>query len=716
MLSGNELVEKIKKYHTNFDEKLVLDAYEISLNSHSSQFRSSGDPYFSHPLAVAEILIDYKLDATSVITALLHDVVEDTEVTLEVIEEKFGEKIASLVDGVTKLSKIESLSHSQKTAENFRKLVMAVSQDIRVLLVKLADRLHNMQTLNFIKSEEKRIRIASESLSIYAPLAARIGMYKIRDELQDLSFAQINPDARNYIKNKLDELRESEKDIIEKIIVDLSSKLSSGKINFEISGREKQPYSIWNKMKSQSISFGHLHDIMGFRIVVDDVASCYMALGVINSNYNMIPGSFKDYISTPKENGYRSIHLLTLGPQNKKIEIQIRTKEMHKVAESGVAAHWSYKEKNKIDGKESEQYKWIRDLISLFEQMEDPGEILRDHKIQMHKDQVFCFTPGGDVFNLPVGATIIDFAYAVHSEIGNKCVSAKVNGISTSLRQKLENGDQVEIITDSNSKPSPAWLQFATTYKAKAAIKHFIRNKKHAEYVALGKAILNKFFASKNLAIDEKMLEGVLRNFNKKTVDDLYVFVTEGLVARTDILKAIYPEHQESQKKPKKEKTNKADWFKEDYSKKDSLPIQGLISGMAMHLARCCHPIPGDNIIGVISTGSGVTIHSQNCVNLKTIALNPLNLLDVCWKEDEGDNLYQSRVVIVMNNTAGSLAEVSSAIARKKINITNIKINSRSADFFEVVIDIEVKNTEHLEEVMSILRMSKNVIEVKTSS
>lgn len=720
MISGYELIEKIKKYHTNFDEQKILLAYNFSLQSHSSQVRSSGEPYFTHPLAVAEILVDLKMDVASIITALLHDTVEDTGATLETIEKIFGEEISALVDGVTKLSKIENLPTSQRAEENFRKLLMAMSQDIRVLLVKLADRLHNMQTINFIKSPERRVRISAESLAIYAPLAARIGMYKIRDELQELSFAQIHPEARNYIVEKLDELRESKRDIIENIIDDLKAKIVTENINFEISGREKKPHSIWNKMKSQNIGFHYLYDVMAFRIVVDNISDCYRVLGVVNSNYNMIPGSFKDYISTPKENGYRSIHLSVLGPKSKKIEVQIRTKEMHQVAELGVAAHWTYKEKKKADS-ENDQYKWIRELINLFEQMGNTGEVLRNHKINLHKDQVFCFTPNGDIFNLPVGATVIDFAYAVHSEVGNHCVSAKVNGTIAPLRQRLENGDQVEIITNKSSRPSPTWMQFVITSKAKGAIKHFIRSQKYAEYSTLGKAILHKFFASKNLEISEKLVEKVLKDLNKKTVNDLYVFVAEGLVSRNDVLKAVYPEYKdEGQKKTTKGKSKEKlseqeklnEWFKKKH--KHSLPIEGLVSGMAIHFAGCCHPIPGDEISGVINTGTGVTIHNRFCHNLKAIALNPQRLLDVCWKsgEDFDSELYHSRICITMHNESGSLADVSSIIAKKKVNITNIKIHNRSADFFEVIIDMNVKNTEHLEEIMSSLRMSRKIIEV----
>ena len=714
MINGSDLVQQIKKYHSSFDWQLVLDAYDFSLQAHSSQTRSSGDPYFSHPLAVAEILIELKLDPISIITALLHDVVEDTHATLEIIEQKFGEEVAILVDGVTKLSKIESMSANYKTAENFRKLVMAMSKDIRVLLVKLADRLHNMRTINFIESEERRVKIANESLAIYAPLAARIGMYKIRDELQELSFEQINKEARNYIVEKLSEFQESAQSIVKQIISDLQQKIDEQGLGFSIYGREKKPYSIWNKMKTKNIGFASLYDIMAFRVVVENIASCYQVLGIINTNYNMIPGSFKDYISTPKENGYRSIHIAVLGPKNKKIEIQIRTKEMHQTAELGVAAHWSYKDKIKIDA-ENQQYEWIKELVNLFEHSDDSAEALRNHKIHIHDDQVFCFTPDGDVHNLQIGATIVDFAYSIHSQIGNSCIGGKINGIAVPLRHILENGDQVEIITDKNSKPSPSWLQFITTSKAKVAVKHFIRNEKHSQYSTLGKAILYKFFASKNLTIDEKLLTSILPKFHKKTLDDLYVFVAEGLISRINVLKAIYPKYQDdNQKNPKKDNPSKNDWFKKSLNK-HSLPIEGLVAGMAINFPGCCYPIPGDHIVGIINTGSGVAIHNNTCRTLKTIALNPQRLLDVCWKQNDGESeedLYQTRIVVLMHNVSGSLAEVSSALANKKININNLQINTRSIEFFEVIIDIGVKNIQHLEDIASSLRMLKTVVEV----
>ncbi len=713
MISAAELVAKIKEYHPNLNEAVIKKAYAFAKNSHGNQKRHSGDPYFSHPLAVAEILVELKLDEASIVTALLHDVVEDTDITLEEIEEKFGEQVAKLVDGVTKLSKIESIPTNERVAENFRKLTLAMSQDIRVLLIKLADRLHNMRTLYYVPVKEKKIRKAKESLEIYAPLAARIGLNKIKDEIQELSFEIIDPESRGFIVERLNDLREKKKDFISKIIVVLSEKLQSENIKFDISGREKKPYSIWSTMKNRNVGFHHLYDIMAFRIVVDNVSECYRVLGIINSSYNMIPGTFKDYISTPKENGYQSLHLAILGPFNKKIELQIRDRRMHEVAELGLAAHWAYKDKNLKQApektkKDSEQYQWIRDLIALFENTDRAGEVLEQSRLQMHKNEVFCFSPNGDIFNLPIGSTAVDFAYAVHSDIGNNCSGAKINGIISPLRQKLENGDQVEIITTKSAKPSANWLQFVVTSKAKLAIKHFIRDEKFDEHKALGRTILAKFFTARTLELKDPMLEKYLPKLQAKSIDDLYAKVAEGIIARQDVLLALYPNYQDENKSTKILKTEKK-------KNSNSIAIEGLVNGMAMHYAGCCNPIPGDAIVGVINTGTGVTIHNRSCHNLKNLVLNPQRIIDVCWKNDGkiDDHFYSSRVRVVMENKSGSLADVSSIIARRRVNITNIKIVNRNIDYFELMIDIEVKNTDHLEEILSALRISKKIVEVE---
>lgn len=719
MLTLPELLRKIRDYNPGLDEALVKKAYLFAKDAHGNQKRHSGDPYFSHPVSVAEILTELKLDDESIITALLHDVVEDTDVTLDEIEKNFGEEVAKLVDGVTKLGKLGTMSHDEKVAENFRKLTMAMSEDIRVLLVKLADRLHNMRTLFYVPSMDKKTKKARESLEIYAPLAGRIGLAKIKDEMQELAFAILDPEARSQIIEKLNELREKNKNLLEKIAKDLEDLFKREGIECEVSGREKKPYPIWMKMKKQNVGFHNIYDIMAFRIITKNIGECYRALGVINSHHSMIPGTFKDYISTPKENGYQSLHLAILGPFNKKIEIQIRDKNMHEVSELGVAAHWHYKEKFSKTAKgavtkaekENEKYRWIRELITLFENSETASDVLKQHKFSMHKDEVFCFTPNGDIFNLPLGATVIDFAYAVHSEIGNTCVSAKVNGVISPLRYRIENGDQVEISTAKNAKPSPNWLQFAITSKARSSIKNFIRSEKFDEYATLGRAILNKFFAARNLEISDKILEKVLQNFNKKSVANLCVRVAEGMVSRQDVLKAVYPDFKEETKQQKllknsAEKNKRSDYF---------LPIDGLVSGMAIHYGGCCNPIPGDRIVGIINTGTGVTIHNQICHILKNLALIPQRVLDVCWKSDDkiGEAMYGSRIRVVVENKSGGLADITSIIAKKKINISSIKTTNRSADIFEVVVDLEVKSLDHLEEVISALRISSKIVEIE---
>ncbi len=713
MISPSELVAKIRTYHPNLDEALIQKAYIFSKASHGNQKRHSGELYFSHPLAVAEILADLKLDQFSIITALLHDVVEDTEVTSEEIEKNFGEEVRNLVDGVTKLGKIKSISSTERAAENFRKLALAMSEDIRVLLVKLADRLHNMRTLFYVPSKEKKLLKAQESLDIYAPLAGRIGLSKIQDELQELCFAIIDPENYQKIVEHLNELREKNKNLIDKILTDLRHLLiENEKVECEISGREKKPYSIYQKMREKNTGFHNLHDIIAFRITCKNIGECYKIMGIINSNYNMIPGSFKDYISTPKDNGYQSLHLTILGPFNKKIEIQIRDQKMHELANLGIAAHWRYKEKittkSKTLEKENEKYNWIRDLVNLFETSENASDVLKDYKFNVHQNEVFCFTPNGDIFNLPFGSTVIDFAYAVHSDIGNSCISAKINGVIAPLRQKIENGDQVEIITQKNSKPSPNWLQFVATTKARAAIKNFIRNEKFEEYSTLGRAILNKFFASKNLELNDKILEKTLSFFHRKTVADLCFKVAEGVISRQEILKATYPDFKEETK----EKILKSDSDLRDRSNY-KLPIEGLLTGMATYYPKCCSPIPGDPIVGVIHTGTGVTIHNQNCSILKNLVLTPQRILNISWRKNEElkDEKYTSKIRVLLTNKAGGLADVSSIITKKDVRINNIKVTNRIADYLELLVDVEVKNVDHLEEILSSLRSSKKIVE-----
>ena len=498
MMRQFELVERVKSYDPGADEDALNRAYVFAMKMHGSQVRESGDPYFSHPLEVAGILTELKLDHSSIITALLHDLVEDTDTSLHDVETMFGSDIARLVDGVTKLTRLELQSEQTQHAENFRKLLLAMSEDIRVLLVKLADRVHNMRTLKYVKSPDKRRRIARETMDIYAPLAERIGMQRFKDELQDLAFAELNPDGRASILARLDFLQSHGQDLSQTIVDQLKRVLAKDGITAWVSGRLKSPFSIWNKMQHKNVTFEQLSDIMAFRVVVGSVAECYQALGSLHSHYSVVPGRFKDYISTPKPNGYRSLHTSIIGPAQHRIEVQIRTRDMHDVAEFGVAAHWRYKQGElKVDGR---QYRWLRELLDILDHASNPEEFLEHTKLEMFQDQVFCFTPKGDLIALPRGATPVDFAYAVHSEVGDTCVGAKVNGRIMPLRSELNNGDQVEILTSKAQTPSPDWEKFAVTGKAKARIRRFIHMKEREQYVELGRSrIMNSIRASERL-------------------------------------------------------------------------------------------------------------------------------------------------------------------------------------------------------------------------
>lgn len=707
MLSALELINKIKARGIRCDESLISKAYQIASEAHQGQFRYSGEHYFIHPVEVAKILIDLGVDQDSIITALLHDVVEDTSVTLSDIENIFGEQIAKMVNGVTKLGKIDHLKTKEKAAENLRKLIIATSEDVRVLLVKLADRLHNMRTLHHIKSKEKQQKKADESLNIYAPLAARLGLNQIKDEIQDIAFRITSPEIFKQITDNLEEIRKKNQNLIIKIEGDLKNLLKDNGIEAKVNGREKKPYSIWIKMRKRNVGFHNLHDIMAFRIILnEDYLKCYEVLGIINSTYRMIPGSFKDYISTPKENGYQSLHLTTIGPFNKKIEIQIRNQKMHEISEFGLAAHWSYKQG--VPTIEKEGYGWIKDLILLFENAENVSDVLKDHQFSIHLDEVFCFTPNGDIFNLQVGSSMVDFAYAIHSKIGDRCSAVKVNGIITPLRQKVENGDQIEVITSENAKPSISWLQFVITSKAKSAIRNFVRNEKYDEYVGLGKTILSKFFVSKGFVFDEESSIRIINFFHKKSINDIYFKIAEGLITRHTVLKAAYPDFKDEEKHDK---------IRRKLSKFVEVPSQffiGMLANMICRYANCCHPILGDQISGVINIGSDVTIHRSNCEQVKKVAQDSYSILPVMWNEGFESHRYSvARLKLVIDNSAGSLAEITNIISQNKINIRAVKNLGHNESFFETIIDLEAKNLSHLEEIISCLRISKKIISVE---
>lgn len=720
MLRQYELVDLVKAYDPDMDEDALNRAYVYAMKMHGTQTRASGDPYFSHPLEVAGILTDLKMDTASIITALLHDTVEDTPATLEEIEKLFGKDISRLVDGVTKLSKIKFQNPQEKQAENFRKLILAMSEDIRVLLVKLADRLHNMRTLHHIQKPEKRQRIALETIEIYVPLAERIGIHKIKEELEDLSFSVLNEEARESIATRLNYLRsEGGEAVVNRIVAELQKKISEAGVTADIYGREKTKYSIWKKMQRKNISFEQLSDIMAFRIIVPGVAECYHALGVIHGVYPTVPGRFKDYISLPKPNGYRSLHTTVIGPENHRIEIQIRTADMHEEAELGVAAHWSYKQ---FDGKtDGRQFRWLRELMDIVEHAQKPEEFLENTKLELYQDQVFCFTPNGDLIPLPNGATPVDFAYAVHSTLGDTTVGAKVNGRIVPLHTKLQNGDQVEINTTKNQTPSPSWERFVVTGKAKSRIRRFIRLQQREEYVSLGKAMLQKTLKQENYDFNEKTITAdVLKKFRSDTMEDLFSGIGSGHITSRDVLYALHPDH-----KPKEstvtvesiaEHAEKARQHEKEQQKKRKgapMPIKGLIPGMALHFARCCHPLPGDRIVGIITTGRGVTIHTVDCETLETFANTPERWIDVAWDEGEdAPEAHIGRLMVTIANEPGALGTISTVIGKNSGNITNLKIVSRSMDFWDMIIDVYVRDSRHLSDIIAALRAAPEIAAV----
>ena len=712
MIRQFELVERVKGYDPSTDEKVLNRAYVFAMKAHGSQTRASGDPYFSHPLEVAGILTDYKVDSASIITALLHDTIEDTDTTLKEIRKAFGKEVARLVDGVTKLTRIELQSDQAKQAENFRKFVLAMSEDIRVLLVKLADRLHNMRTLHYIDNPEKRRRIAMETMDIYAPLSERIGIQGMKSELEDLAFQELNPDARNSILKRLEFLRQKGGDIVPRIIKELEKTLADNGIKAAISGREKTPYSVWDKMQHKDVGFEQLSDIMAFRVVVDTVEDCYRALGVAHGAYPVVPDRFKDYISTPKPNGYRSLHTGVFGPERQRIEMQIRTAEMHDVAEHGLAGHWNYKQ-GTVET-ESPQYRWLRELLDIIEHAAGPEEFLEHTKLEMFKDQVFCFTPRGDLINLPWGATPVDFAYAVHSEVGDHCVGAKINGRMMPLRSELRNGDQVEIVTSKAQTPSPTWERFVVTGKARARVRRFIRLQQRDEYVKLGRAMLDRAFVAEGYEISNKALRQVLKVFKHTKVDDLCADVGAGHHTGREVVEAIFPGTRDKADDDKVVPLARARGKQGKDEGRGGVSIKGLIPGMAVHFANCCHPLPGDRIVGIVTTGKGVTIHTIDCETLEEFVDAPERWLDVSWDIDnKAPDIHVGRVHLTVLNVPGSLGELSTVIARNDGNISNLKITDRSPQFFNMLIDIEVRDVKHLTNVIAALRANPSINSVE---
>ena len=696
LLTASDLYNKISKYDNFVCERTIEKAYYLSEKAHSNQFRSSGEKYFTHPLAVAEYLIQMKLDSATIITALLHDVVEDSDITLDEISKEFGSEISKLVDGVTKLSKLE-LKFGFAQAENFRKLLLASSDDIRVLLVKLADRLHNIRTIDGIKSYEKKSRICFETLEIFAPLAERLGINAIQRELEDRCFAIVKPETQDSIVRRLKLIYSKDELNIPTIANEIETLLNKNNINCNVTGRVKSSYSIWKKMQRKNLSMDQLSDIMAFRVIVDDVSSCYKSIGILHQEYTAVMGRFKDYISAPKRNGYQSLHSSLVGPQKTKIEVQIRTSIMNEFALNGIAAHWMYKDGAKWS--EGIKYKWVRELIQILEESNEPEEFLENTKLEMYNDQVFCFTPKGNLIILPKGANAVDFSYAVHSEVGNAAVGAKINNKKRLITTEIKNGDQVEILTSKNSFPDPKWIDNCITGKAKSAIRRFIRIRETKEFLQLGTALLQKEYRQQNKRMNATSLGKIINEYGLSDLDELLIEIGKGNINSRDVLNFLYPKiDNQKQALPKLQKINS----------QESIKIKGVVDGMAIHYAHCCHPLPGERIVGIVTTGKGITIHALDCFALEKFNDTPEMWLEVSW-DAENAKFHKGSLVAVLANEPGSLADVTKIISLNNGNISNIQVISRGLDFYKFNIDLEVQNINHLNQIIAAMRLSQFV-------
>jgi GTP diphosphokinase / guanosine-3',5'-bis(diphosphate) 3'-diphosphatase len=693
MLRQYELVERVKAYDPDADEDLLNRAYVFSMKAHGSQLRASGDPYFSHPIEVAGLLTDLKLDDETIATAILHDTIEDTLATPEEIELRFGPSIARLVDGVTKLSKIEAMSDTDRAAENLRKFLLAMSDDIRVLIVKLADRLHNMRTLHFIKDPEKRKRIARETMDIYAPLAERVGMYEFMKEMQTLAFAEIEPDAYASITKRLEQLQEGGGDRIAKISSGIKLLLSRAGIEAEVSGREKHPYSIWRKMAERHISFEQLSDVMAFRAILPETEDCYRALGIIHQRWPMVPGRFKDYVSTPKRNGYQSLHTSVIHSEKVRIEIQLRSKRMHAQAEHGYAAHWAYKVA--LDGADGPA-SWIQDLVEILDHAESAEEVLEHTRLAMYQDRIFAFTPKGELIQLPKGATPIDFAYAIHTNLGDTAVGAKVNGRVVPLRTVIGNGDQVEILKSKAQEPQANWMSFAVTGKARAAIRRFVRHKEEDELTALGRKIYDEIVARLGAPLAKSALDDAIKRLKLKDADALMSAIARQLVTDAQLMNALIPGS-----------ATKANG--KALNQRKAISVKGLTPGVAYNLADCCHPVPGDRIVGLRRPDVAIEVHVIDCAALADGV--DADWLDLAW--GDGSDGGTARLAVTVRNEPGALAAVTGIFGSNDANILNLKVEARDASFHSFLIDLEVHDRQHIARIVAALRAADPVTQAE---
>jgi RelA/SpoT family (p)ppGpp synthetase len=696
MIDADDLITLVRNYNPRTNEALVREAYAYGMQMHDGQMRHSGEPYFSHPVSVAAILTEQQLDDQTLVTALLHDTIEDTKSTFAEVERRFGKEVAELVDGVTKLTNLQLSSSETKQAENFRKLFMAMSKDLRVILVKLADRLHNMRTIRSLPTE-KQAQKARETMEIYAPLAGRMGMQSMREELEDLSFRVLNPDARNSIIRRFITLQRESGDVIHKITGDIRSELDREGIEAEAFGRAKKPYSIWRKMQEKEQGFSRLSDIYGFRIITETEADCYRVLGAIHRRWRAVPGRFKDYISQPKSNGYRSIHTTVSGRDGKRVEVQIRTRQMNEVAEAGVAAHWAYRDGVRAKNPFAvDPAKWIAQLTERFD-TEDHDEFLEHVKLEMYSDQVFCFTPKGEVVQLPKGATPLDYAYTIHTRIGDSCVGAKIDGIRVPLWTRLRNGQSVEVITAEGQRPQATWLDIVVTGRAKAAIRRSLREEDRDRFIKLGRELARVGFENVGKRSTGKALDTAARTLGLADGDELLARLGSADLTTRQVIEALYPE------------LGKAAGEEVEPGR----AVVGLAPGQSFDRAACCQPVPGERIIGISWRGRGVVVHAIDCPALVDFEQQPERWVDLAWQGGRHPAVHSVRLMVTIRNDAGVLGRICTLIGEQKANISDLHFIDRKPDFYKLQIEVELRDAEHLHAVMTALDAESDVAAIE---
>jgi guanosine-3',5'-bis(diphosphate) 3'-pyrophosphohydrolase len=719
MIRFEDLLEKVRGYSPDADLELLRRAYVFSALAHKGQVRHSGEPYLVHPLEVADILADLKLDVVCVSAGLLHDVVEDTLTTVERIGELFGRDVAHIVEGVTKISAIPFSSSEERQAENFRKMLLAMVDDIRVILVKLGDRLHNMRTLQFM-AEEKRARISQETLDIYAPLANRLGMSKIKNELEELSFRYLEPTAFASLSAKVEARRAATEGYIDELIAEIGKTLREAQVPVTaIDGRIKRLYSIWLKLRRQNVELDQVYDFVALRIVTQSVKDCYAALGIIHQTWSPVPGRIKDFIAMPRPNGYQSLHTSVISERGFPFEVQIRTDEMHRRAEEGIAAHWKYKEGRAGVGRDEQYFQWLRQLLEWQQEVRDPQEFLANLKIDLYPEEVYTFTPRGQVKVLPRGATPVDFAYSIHTDVGHQCVGARVNGRMVPLRTRLKNGDIVEVMTTAGHKPSRDWLNFVVTSRARNKIKHLIQEEQKQHAIDLGRKVLDKeakrFDLSMKSLVEGEGFRKAAEVFGAQRPDDLFAQLGYGKVSPRQVLEAVVPQDLLREKPPDHPVISAVKRVLRSGADQDRIKVRGIDDLMVVR-ARCCNPIKGEKIVGYITRGKGVSVHSATCPNVINLQYDPNRRIDVEWDRGPETAAYTVRLTMHVEDRKGMIAALSSRIADINTNILNLEATTGTDARARIDMTVEIQDVKHLEKVIKSLRGVDGVLEVERST